>query len=183
MSNAFKRRTSANGGPEQTDGPSTPRLNKRVTNGQGQVMRNKSPDLRARLKQPKLDLSMLPAGASSSTQPQLSSRNRHNISSPIHLDNHSAGSCDDDIVPATARRRRVEKSAIAISSDDSEARDSGLESPPRSTRRVTTFTGNVHNSTYNQSRPQKAPMSIPANFCSVEPPEMLQFLAHVHANQ
>lgn len=104
------------------------------------------PKREARLKQSQIDLSMVPAGASS--PPQAASGRSHGpgVSSPIDLDDLSTQSGDDDIISTTVTRRRPKKLPVAISSDDSDAENPGRESPllKRSDTEVREPSGNAH---------------------------------------
>lgn len=131
ISNVFSRRGHASGAPNHHDGPSTPKSSKHVTDVNAPLPEKGQPKRKARLKQSQIDLSMVPAGASSPPQRGLGRSHRPGVSSPIDLDTLSTHSGEDDIISTKATRRRLKKKPIAISSDDSDAEKSGLETPPK----------------------------------------------------
>lgn len=125
----FSRRGHASDAAKHHGGPSTPKSNKHVTDVKAQLPERGQPKRKARLKQSQIDLSMVPAGASSPPQANFGRSHRPGVSSPVDLDDLSTQSGEDDIVSTTVTRRRLKERPIAISSDDSEIEESGLEGP------------------------------------------------------
>lgn len=126
--NVFSRRGPASSDPRHRDGPSTPKARTRLQNMNARVPERGQSKRKAKLKQSQIDLSMVPAGASSSPQAELRGSHRPVVSSPIDLNDISSRSGEDDIVSATVTRRHLKKAPIAISSDDSDG-NSGSKSP------------------------------------------------------
>lgn len=100
-----------------------------MTDVKAQLPERGQPKRKARLKQGQIDLSMVPAGASSPPQADFGPSHRPGVSSPIDFDDLGTQSGEDDIISTTDTRRRLKKRPIVISSDDSEIEESVLEGP------------------------------------------------------